>query len=325
MSNQPTTTTKPQSQKTATQTTAVRPAQQGNSKALPIIAALVLGGVALTPIFLHSFGHTPQAAELGRGAFIASRPTTTLSSSQTNRATQDDNAKVGYSLGYMMGSNVHDVASDLRVEDIVQGLQDGFANKPTNMTPEQMQQTVMAYEQRRTANMLQENLSKGEAFLAQNAKKPNIKTTASGLQYEVIKVGTGNKPKATDIVAVQYEGKTIDGKVFDSSAKHGGEPVVFPLNQVIPGWTEGVQLMGEGAQYRFYIPAKLAYGEQGAPGAIEPNSVLIFDIELVKVNPPADNPAEMQGEAQMQGIDAATMAELQRQLEAQMGAASVAQ
>lgn len=317
-------TTKAQPQKTATQTTTVRPAEHGNSKALPIIAALVLGGLALSPIFLHSFGNAPQAAEFGRSAFTQTDGAPTANGIHP---TSDEDTKVGYSLGYMMGSNVYDVASDLRVQDIVQGLQDGFANKPTNMTPEQMQQTVMAYEQRQTAKMLQDNLAKGEAFLAQNAKKPNIKTTASGLQYEVLQEGTGAKPKATDIVAVQYEGKTIDGKVFDSSAKHGGEPVVFPLNQVIPGWTEGVQLMNEGAKYRFYIPAKLAYGEQGAPGAIEPNSVLIFDIELVKVNPPTDNPAEPQGAAQgqEQGLDAATMAELQRQLEAQMGAASAAQ
>ena len=317
-------TTQPHPQKTATQTTTVRPAEHGNSKALPIIAALVLGGLALSPIFLHSFGNTPHAAELGRGALGQTPQATTANAVNP---TSDEDTKVGYSLGYMMGSNVHDVASDLRVQDIVQGLQDGFANKPTNLTPEQMQQTVMAYEQRQTAKMLQDNLAKGEAFLAQNAKKPNVKTTASGLQYEVLQEGTGAKPKATDIVAVQYEGKTIDGKVFDSSAKHGGEPVVFPLNQVIPGWTEGVQLMNEGAKYRFYIPAKLAYGEQGAPGAIEPNSVLIFDIELVKVNPPTDNPAELQGAAQgqEQGLDAATMAELQRQLEAQMGAASAAQ
>lgn len=317
-------TTQPHPQKTATQTTTVRPAEHGNGKALPIIAALVLGGLALSPIFLHSFGNTPHAAELGRGALGQTPQATTANAVNP---TSDEDTKVGYSLGYMMGSNVHDVASDLRVQDIVQGLQDGFANKPTNLTPEQMQQTVMAYEQRQTAKLLQDNLAKGEAFLAQNAKKPNVKTTASGLQYEVLQEGTGAKPKATDIVAVQYEGKTIDGNVFDSSAKHGGEPVVFPLNQVIPGWTEGVQLMNEGAKYRFYIPAKLAYGEQGAPGAIEPNSVLIFDIELVKVNPPTDNPAELQGAAQgqEQGLDAATMAELQRQLEAQMGAASAAQ
>ena len=321
MSNQ---TTKAQPQKTTTQTTTVRPAEHNNSKALPIIAALVLGGLALSPIFLHSFGNAPQAAEFGRSAFTQTDGAPTANG--INPASDED-TKVGYSLGYMMGSNVYDVASDLRVQDIVQGLQDGFANKPTNMTPEQMQQTVMAYEQRQTAKMLQDNLAKGEAFLAQNAKKPNVKTTASGLQYEVLQEGTGAKPKATDIVAVQYEGKTIDGKVFDSSAKHGGEPVVFPLNQVIPGWTEGVQLMNEGAKYRFYIPAKLAYGEQGAPGAIEPNSVLIFDIELVKVNPPTDSPAEPQGavQGQEQGLDAATMAELQRQLEAQMGAASAAQ
>ena len=143
-----------------------------------------------------------------------------------------------------------------------------------------------------------------------NGKKANIKTTASGLQYEVLKEGNATKPKATDIVAVQYEGKLLDGKVFDSTAQHGGQPAVFPLNQVIPGWTEGLQLMGEGAKYRFYIPSNLAYGEQGAPqGGIEPNSVLIFDVELVKVNPPAEGNAVQPSAQDIQ-------AQLQQQIEA---------
>ncbi len=121
------------------------------------------------------------------------------------------------------------------------------------------------------------------AFLAENAKKPNIVTTASGLQYEVLTPGTGTvSPKATDNVTVHYKGTTIDGKEFDSSYSRG-EPATFPLNRVIPGWTEGVQLMKEGAKYRFYIPSELAYGEQGAGRAIGPNAALIFDVELIKI------------------------------------------
>jgi len=128
----------------------------------------------------------------------------------------------------------------------------------------------------------EENKAAGEAFLAENAKKPNIITTASGLQYEVLKKGEGAKPSATDNVTVHYKGTTIDGNEFDSSYSRG-EPATFPLNRVIPGWTEGVQLMQEGAKYRFYIPSELAYGTHGAGRLIGPNSALIFDVELIKI------------------------------------------
>lgn len=128
----------------------------------------------------------------------------------------------------------------------------------------------------------EENKTKGAAFLAANAKKATIKTTASGLQYEILKSGTGlRKPAATDQVTVHYRGATLDGSEFDSSYSRG-EPATFALNQVIPGWTEGVQLMTEGAKYRFFIPSELAYGERGA-GPIPPNSTLIFDVELIKI------------------------------------------
>ncbi len=127
-----------------------------------------------------------------------------------------------------------------------------------------------------------ENKAAGEAFLAENGKKDNIVTTASGLQYEIIEPGEGASPSASDSVTVHYKGTTIDGNVFDSSYDRGA-PATFPLNRVIAGWTEGLQLMKEGAKYRFFIPAELAYGERGAGRAIGPNSTLIFDVELLKV------------------------------------------
>ena len=128
-----------------------------------------------------------------------------------------------------------------------------------------------------------ENKAAGIAFLADNAKKPDIVTTATGLQYQVLTPGTGTtSPSATDNVTVHYKGTTIDGEEFDSSYSRG-EPATFPLNRVIAGWTEGVQLMKEGAKYRFYIPSELAYGEQGAGRAIGPNAALIFDVELIKI------------------------------------------
>ena len=131
--------------------------------------------------------------------------------------------------------------------------------------------------------MAESDLEKGEAFLKENAKKEGVKTTASGLQYKVLKEGEGKSPKATDTVKVHYKGTLIDGTEFDSSYKRG-EPIEFPLNGVIPGWTEGVQLMKEGAKYQFTIPSKIGYGERGTPGGpIPPNATLIFEVELIQV------------------------------------------
>ena len=126
------------------------------------------------------------------------------------------------------------------------------------------------------------NQAEGEAFLAENAKKEGVKTTESGLQYKVITEGTGKSPTATDKVEVHYEGRLLDGTVFDSSYKRG-ETISFPLSGVIPGWTEGVQLMKTGAKYQFYIPSNLAYGERGSPPNIGPNATLIFDVELIGI------------------------------------------
>lgn len=129
----------------------------------------------------------------------------------------------------------------------------------------------------------EENKTAGATFLAENGKKTSIVTTASGLQYEVLTKGTGTKsPSASDTVEVHYEGKLLDGSVFDSSYKRG-QSISFPLNRVIAGWTEGLQLMTEGAKYRLYIPSDLAYGSRGAGGAIPPNATLIFDVELLKI------------------------------------------
>lgn len=128
-----------------------------------------------------------------------------------------------------------------------------------------------------------ENLEAGQEFLEENAKREGVETTESGLQYEVLEKGDGPSPDATDTVTVHYHGTLIDGTVFDSSVERG-EPANFPLNRVIPGWTEGVQLMSEGAKYRFFVPHDLAYGERGAGGDIKPYSTLIFDVELLEIN-----------------------------------------
>jgi FKBP-type peptidyl-prolyl cis-trans isomerase FkpA len=130
--------------------------------------------------------------------------------------------------------------------------------------------------------LAQSALENGQRFLKENAEKPGVKTTSSGLQYKVLREGTGKSPKATDVVVVNYRGALINGKEFDSSHK-AGRPIEFPLNRVIPGWTEGVQLMKEGAKYEFFIPSNLAYGPRGAGGVIGPDETLIFEVELPKV------------------------------------------
>lgn len=196
--------------------------------------------------------------------------------------------KVGYSLGYMMAEGNKDSIEDLNLDTFEKGFRDGYAGKDSALTQEQMEKVLTDYQKEQEEKFVKEmetkvteNKTKGTAFLAANAKKEGVQTTASGLQYKMITAGTGKSPKATDIVEVNYEGKLIDGTVFDSSYERG-EPIEFPLNQVIPGWTEGLQLMKEGGKYEFYIPGDLAYGEAGNQG-IEPNSTLIFTVELLKV------------------------------------------
>lgn len=155
----------------------------------------------------------------------------------------------------------------------------GFKNNPSAASNDQSSESASVSNV--TDNS--DGAAAGEAFLAKNKSAPGVKTTASGLQYKVDKAGTGKTPKSTDVVTVTYEGRLLDGTVFDSTDKHGGQPAQFPLNQVIPGWTEGLMLMKEGGENTLYIPANLAYGTQGMEGAIPPNSTLIFKVKLIKV------------------------------------------
>lgn len=162
-------------------------------------------------------------------------------------------------------------------------------NKKEVMTAEEEEATIMAFfnkkqeeQQREQAKQNESVKAEGENFLAENAKRPEVKTTESGLQYEVITEGKGKKPTATDVVKVHYKGTLIDGTVFDSSYDRG-EPAEFPLNRVIAGWTEGLQLMSVGSKYKLYIPYQLGYGERGAGQDIKPYSALIFDVELLEI------------------------------------------
>lgn len=196
-----------------------------------------------------------------------------------------------YSYGYLMGRNNTDALTDLNLDIFYQGLQEGAQSKTARLTDEEMAKAINDYKKTLEAKQLvefqkagQQNAQAGTAFLADNAKKSGVITTKSGLQYQVLKEGTGKKPKAASRVKVNYEGRLLDGTVFDSSIARN-HPVEFQLSQVIAGWTEGLQTMKEGGKTRFFIPANLAYGEVGAGDTIGPNSALIFDIELLQVLP----------------------------------------
>lgn len=191
--------------------------------------------------------------------------------------------KLSYALGLVIGHNLKEMGVDnLNGADFAQAVADVLAGKATAMTNAEAQQIVATYMQEKEAEKGKAAREAGEKFLAENAKKEGVTVTASGLQYIVLTEGSGRKPSATDNVKCHYEGRLTDGTVFDSSYRRG-EPAVFPLNGVIAGWTEGVQLMGEGAKFRFFIPYNLAYGERGAGGSIPPYAALVFDVELIEV------------------------------------------
>ncbi len=194
-----------------------------------------------------------------------------------------DMKKASYAFGMSIGTSLKNAGlTTLNYNEMIRGIQDVMADKKTSMTVEEAQMLIQSAIMDSQTRLATANLEKGNDFLDKNGKKPNIKTTPSGLQYEVIKEGTGQRPLATDVVTVHYTGTTIDGKVFDSSVERN-EPATFTLNEVIPGWTEGVQLMTVGSKYKLYVPAALAYGEAGAGGVIGPNEVLIFEVELIKI------------------------------------------
>ncbi len=191
--------------------------------------------------------------------------------------------KISYALGMGIGHQLKSMdIENFSVEDFTRSICDVLEDKPTAMNARDAQVMLNEYFAKKEQEQSQQAIADGKVFLEENGKREGVVTTKSGLQYEVITEGSGKQPKATDKVRCHYEGKLIDGSVFDSSYQRG-EPADFGLNQVIPGWTEGVQLMKEGAKYRFYIPYLLGYGERGAGSSIPPYSTLIFDVELIKV------------------------------------------
>lgn len=196
---------------------------------------------------------------------------------------------LSYAMGFKTGQALKTQSVTINTQSFTEGLQDGYAGKKPVVSEQDMQAALKNMQQEMVKKMQQKyneiadkNAAEGKTFLAENAKKPGVMTTASGLQYQVIDKGDGANPVASDTVTVNYEGKLIDGKVFDSSYQRG-KPATFRVGDVIPGWQEALKLMKPGATYMLYIPANLAYGAQGAPGAIGPNETLIFKVNLISV------------------------------------------
>ena len=191
--------------------------------------------------------------------------------------------KISYALGLGIGQQLKSMnIENFDIKEFSRSIEDVMAGRDTDMTAREAQVMLSEYFQKKEKEQAEENIAKGKAYLEENAKREGVITTKSGLQYEVLTEGTGKSPKATDKVRCHYEGRLTDGSVFDSSYQRG-EPADFGLNQVIAGWTEGVQLMKEGAKYRFHIPYLLGYGERGAGASIPPYATLVFDVELIKV------------------------------------------
>ena len=203
--------------------------------------------------------------------------------------------KLSYSIGLQLGTSLKEIGKDIDFPAAVKGIEDSFNDKKLLLTKEEIMKELTAFSKKMQEKQMKireeqmkkmealgkENKKQGDAFLAENKAKKNVVTTESGLQYIVLSKGEGQKPMATDKVKVHYKGTLIDGTEFDSSYKRG-EPVTFPVNRVIPGWTEALQLMPVGSKYQLFIPSDLAYGKQGPP-QIGPDAVLIFEVELLSI------------------------------------------
>ena len=205
-----------------------------------------------------------------------------------SRQFKNDTEKMSYAMGLNVAEYIVHTPVDLDPQLVLEGLHDALAGKPAIPSEEyasamrMLHTRIQEAARQKEKDQAEKNIREAEEFLAANRKKAGVTETPTGLQYEVIENADGPRPNRTSKVRVHYTGTLLNGSVFDSSVQRG-EPAEFGLNQVIPGWTEGLQLMSEGAKYRFFIPARLAYGERGAPGAIPPNAALIFEVELLKI------------------------------------------
>ena len=206
--------------------------------------------------------------------------------------------KISYIFGHNIGKNMNQQGIEINMDALSQGIQDGFSNGESKINIEEMTSLMQDFRKEMNAKrsekkklQSEQNSKEGETFLAENAKKDGVVVLPSGLQYKVITAGTGNSPKADDKVKTNYRGTLIDGTEFDSSYKRN-KPTTFPVNGVIAGWTEALQLMKEGAKWQLFVPGNLAYGERGAGGKIESNATLIFEIELIEIEKTVEKDAE---------------------------------
>ena len=230
------------------------------------------------------------AAVLVAGYTLAQQPSTPSAGPASGVELKDLKQKASYSYGYSLGRNLKAQSVDIDPELFARGLADALGGGPAALKDEEIQASLQAFArqlQSRQAGVAGKaaasNKLEGERFLAANKNKPGVTTLPSGLQFKVLKQGSGPKPKASDTVTVHYEGKLIDGTVFDSSLKRG-QPIAFPVSGVIAGWTEALQLMPVGSTWQLFIPSKLAYGESPRPGGpIGPNAVLTFEVQLIKI------------------------------------------
>jgi len=261
--------------------------------AVPVLAASLAFAVgACKPI-------DKDAAKADKKDDTSAPATTKIAGLETEKE------QVSYMIGMDLGKSMKPIKDEIDMDTVMKAVDTVFADGKPLMTEEQAQQIGQAFGQRMQAKKLAEmqqqaknNVGEGATFLAANGKKPGVKTTPSGLQYQVITEGKGPKPVASDTVRVHYKGALLDGKTFDSSYDRN-QPVVFSLEQVVPGWKEGIQLMPVGSKYKLWIPSKLGYGEAGTPGGpIGPNATLVFDVELLEiVKPGTADPAAAAGPA----------------------------
>ncbi len=247
-------------------------------RAVPLAVALA----ALSLSACSAAGDKPKAD--------AAKPATAAADAKAIPGLPTEKDQVSYMIGMEMAQSLQQVKGDVDVDVIAKAIRTVLAGEKPLMTEQQAAQVAQDFGQKMMARKQAEmqadaakNLKAGEEFLAANAKKPGVVTLPSGLQYQVITAGSGPKPTLDSVVEVNYEGKLLDGKVFDSSYQRN-EPATFPLNRVVPGWQEGLQQMPAGSTYMLWVPAKLGYGEMGTPGGpIPPNATLVFKVELIKV------------------------------------------
>jgi FKBP-type peptidyl-prolyl cis-trans isomerase FkpA/FKBP-type peptidyl-prolyl cis-trans isomerase FklB len=209
----------------------------------------------------------------------------------------NERKQISYMIGMDIAKSLQQIKKEIDIDFLSKGLKDQLEAKPALTEPQHKQirdafaVKLQAHAEKVAAELPKKNMQEGEAFLAKNKTAKDVVTTASGLQYKVLRAGSGAKPMPTDIVKVNYKGSMLNGDVFDSSYDRN-EPIDFPLNQVVPGWSEGVGLMSVGSKYQFWIPSALAYGEVGSPPTIGPNATLVFEVELLDVKTAPATPAE---------------------------------